>query len=323
MKLSIIIPVYNTAQFLDRCIESIYKDNPLNTADFEVICVNDGSTDKSQEKLDQYAAKYSNFTALVQFNQGQSAARNRAMEIASGDYLYFLDSDDTLNAAALFKALINGIHHDAGLITVDHIKVDEKGNVCNRQDKNVYKDLPELISGAELLYDYSVRGSIWSYIYDRSLIEDRHISFTEGVYHEDEEFIIKYICSDPMVYNSRQIVYYYTQREGSTVNPTTDLKKKKLLNDLLYVGCSISDMIMPDQAEIMQKGLSRKVSQIAIGFLIRLRRTDLEKKEKEALLRKFISSSLYPIKTTNLKLSHKLFSLIANTVISVIYERNI
>lgn len=320
MKLSIIIPVYNTGSYLRKCLDSIYKKNPLTANDFEVIAVNDGSTDDSQAILDDYAHRYANFKTFSQANQGQGAARNRAIEVAGGDYIYFLDSDDYIDSAALLRALKKGSDRKANLIVVDYIKVSEDGSLWYSQDKNVYKNLPEEIKAENLLCDFAVRGAICSYVYDRRFLMDKSSLFTEGIYHEDEEFIVRYIAASPSIYNSKETVYYYTQRSGSTVNPITDEKKEKLLKDLLQVGCSIADMSTHAHVAQVKRGLSRKASQIAIGYLIRLYKTKLPKRKKDELLKNFADSPLYPIKTSTLKLSHKMFAFIANPVIRLLEQ---
>ena len=225
MKLSIIIPVYNTAQFLDRCIESIYKNNSLDVSEFEVICVNDGSTDQSDQILVELANKHHNIRILRQANSGQSAARNRALEVARGDYVYFLDSDDYIDASALGSSLMASLEKNAEMTIVDYVKVDEVGRQITKQDRNSYEKLSREVTGAELLCEYTVRGAVCCYLCRRDRLEVNKLRFTEGIYLEDEEFMIKLLSKCTRIYNSREQVYYYTQRNGSTVNPMSPEKE--------------------------------------------------------------------------------------------------
>lgn len=318
MKLSIIIPVYNTEKFLRKCIESVYEENPMPIENFEVIAVNDGSPDDSHLILNEYEQKYSNFIVVTQENQGLSAARNNALKIAKGDYVYFLDSDDFMDPSALSRALENGLSHQANLIIVDYVKVNEDGDMWDRQDVNVYKDLPPMVVSYDLLNNYSVRAAACSYLYDRSFLESKLILFTIGIYHEDEEFTIRYISSRPTIYYSREIVYYYTQRIGSIVHPTSDKKKIKLLNDLLYVGGAISEMAEQTPDVKIKRGLGKKASQIAIGFFIKLHKAKINKEDKKDLLSQFAGSSLYPIRRTGLKSSQQLFAIFANLLVWIL-----
>ena len=100
MQLSIIVPVYNVADYLAKCLDSLLaQDLPQN--EYEIIVVNDGSTDNSGEIAQQYADKYANITLINQGNQGLSGARNTGIKCAKGDYIQFVDSDDYLEENVL------------------------------------------------------------------------------------------------------------------------------------------------------------------------------------------------------------------------------
>ena len=104
MKLSIIIPVYNAEKYLKKCLESVFQQN-LKLEDFEVICINDGSTDKTQQILEEFQKKYTNIILENQENFGEAISRNKALSLSKGEYITFLDSDDYYDALTLSKAL--------------------------------------------------------------------------------------------------------------------------------------------------------------------------------------------------------------------------
>ena len=93
MKLSIIIPVYYAEQYLKKCLESVFQQN-LKLEDFEVICINDGSIDKTQQILEEFQKKYTNIILESQENFGEAISRNKAIFLSKGEYITFLDSDD-------------------------------------------------------------------------------------------------------------------------------------------------------------------------------------------------------------------------------------
>ena len=312
MKLSIIIPVYNTALFLEKCIESIYENNPLSRTDFEVICVDDGSTDHSNQILGDLASKHHNIYVLSQDNSGQSVARNRALDVARGQYVYFLDSDDYINASALVDSLITSIKMNMELTIVDYVKVDEAGRRITKQDHNPYEKLDRVVTGGELLSEYTVRGAVCSYLCRRDLLEVNKLRFTEGIYLEDEEFMIKLISKCTRIYNSRKQVYYYTQRKGSTVNPTSPEKERALLNSLFHIAKSIQSLSERESDPLVSRGLSKKTAQLSISFILMLKHSSLEKEEKRSFLFHYLSSSVYPIRTKELKLVQRLFGMLAN-----------
>ena len=113
--LSIIIPVYNTGQYLRQCLDSVIIDNSFNG---EIVCVNDGSTDDSQEILMQYAEQYHNIVVLTQKNGGLSNARNSGLSAAKGEYVMFVDSDDMLAPGAVDAIMASVTNEDIFYVDV-------------------------------------------------------------------------------------------------------------------------------------------------------------------------------------------------------------
>ena len=111
-KISVIIPVYNAAEYIKRCIDSILAQNYSN---LEIICINDGSTDKSLSVLQNLAQTNSCIKVISQENSGVPRARNIGIENATGEYISFIDADDTFNGAFALKALRKGIEFNNGL----------------------------------------------------------------------------------------------------------------------------------------------------------------------------------------------------------------
>ena len=125
MKLSIIIPVYNAEQYLKKCLESVFQQN-LKPEDFEVICINDGSTDKTQQILEEFQKKYTNIILVNQENSGEAISRNKALSLSKGEFITFLDSDDYYDALTLSKALqiIASQNLDILYLKMNHISED-------------------------------------------------------------------------------------------------------------------------------------------------------------------------------------------------------
>ena len=102
MFLSIIIPVFNTEKYLQKCLSSVLAQD-ISADEYEIIVVNDGSTDNSQKIIDEFKQSNNNIRTLIQTNSGQSVARNKALDIAKGDYIWFVDSDDYISENCLNK----------------------------------------------------------------------------------------------------------------------------------------------------------------------------------------------------------------------------
>lgn len=183
MKLSILIPAYNVQEELSRCLESILSQ-PVDSAEFEVIIVDDGSTDHTSELLQRYAAQYTNVRAVAQPNAGVSAARNHALQLAQGDFVTYVDADDTLTPGSLVQVMQHLTHarHD---ITVcqSHCNGREHYRWSHIFDED--KDYAPI----ELLRQGYIRGSVCGVLFSRQFVHRCHISFLEGVsLGEDSQF---------------------------------------------------------------------------------------------------------------------------------------
>lgn len=195
MFLTIITPVYNTAKYLSACLDSLL-DQGMRYEDYEIILINDGSTDNSAEILDQYAAKYPNLRVVHKENSGVSATRNIALEMAQGDYIWFIDSDDFIERNVLPKIyqLIQEkkperIHTKMYHMKSDYFTPEEeklyqekklvpgKSLICSalyRRDLVNHSPTrfhPELTSNGDLVFSYELKKSIGGYTNEAQLDE--------------------------------------------------------------------------------------------------------------------------------------------------------
>lgn len=127
LKLSIIIPVYNSEKYLDKCLESVCHQN-LSESDYEIIVINDGSDDRSREIIEKFTVKYPHIVFINQENQGVSAARNAGLALAKGDYITFIDSDDFIYPDSLPKLLNYILRNDLDILYGSMEHIDEMGN---------------------------------------------------------------------------------------------------------------------------------------------------------------------------------------------------
>ena len=125
VQLSIIVPVYNVEKYIHSCFESIYQQG-LNENVFEVIIVNDGTTDRSMEMIADFISQHQNITVINQYNQGLSVARNNGIAQADGEYILMPDPDDLLIKDSLKPLLEIAIESQADLIVADFIKLNNK-----------------------------------------------------------------------------------------------------------------------------------------------------------------------------------------------------
>ena len=176
IKLSIIVPVYKTEKYLRKCLSSIF-DQDVDRSLYEVIIVNDGSPDDSQEIIDDFCATYDNASCLVQENQGLSMARNNGVGVARGEYIWFVDSDDWVEHYSINYILCQ-CQYAPDLISIAKIQgVASKNNGA-----------PYTISGKDILLNGGFEHGAVYYIYKKEFLKLNALKFVAGIYHEDSEF---------------------------------------------------------------------------------------------------------------------------------------
>jgi glycosyltransferase involved in cell wall biosynthesis len=186
MFFSIIIPVYNVELYLKDSLDSVLNQS---FADWEAICVNDGSTDGSASILEEYADKDSRFKIISQSNGGLSAARNTGINAAKGDYILFLDSDDwmELNALEVLSRNING----EDLLCFSGRRFIEETNLYNPSDvlaEKSYETGMDYYNENALLHRDFAFVCVVLRIYNRMFLSKNKLQFKEGIYHEDNLF---------------------------------------------------------------------------------------------------------------------------------------
>ena len=219
-KFSIIVPVYNTEKYLKRCLDSIKSQS---FKDYEVIIVNDGSTDNSSDIISKYSYKVIN-----QENQGLSMARNNGVKDANGEYLIFLDSDDYIEKD-LLKEINKSLSNNPDLVRYQIKEVFD-----NKDDIN-YEETPfdnkDGVEAFKFITNYHFVENAWAYAIKRDFYLKEKFSFKRGTYHEDFGLIPLVIIKSKIVNSINYVGYCYYQRDGSIMNDRDYDKTKKKVDD--------------------------------------------------------------------------------------------
>ena len=202
VKVSVIVPVYNVEEYIVKCLDSLVRQT---LKDIEILVINDGSPDNSQDIIDKYVKKYKNVKSYVKKNGGLSDARNYGLKYAKGEYISFVDSDDYIDDMMMERMYSKAISNDFDMVVCNLDLVDEAGNFIRHVYSNVDSDL----------FNVSVKKSMLS-IYPTAVNKlFKKNLFDNDVWYEDVEFIHRmfpYINSIGVV---NDFLYYYVQREGS------------------------------------------------------------------------------------------------------------
>jgi glycosyltransferase involved in cell wall biosynthesis len=183
---TVIIPVYNSARYLQQCLDSIYAQT---VQEFEVITINDGSTDESAEILSKYAKRHDNLTIINQKNHGQGYARNRALEVAKGKYILFVDADDYIEPRLLEKTVSRAEKDNADVVHYNWQMLQHGGTTPTSFapffgiSKLQGEDCDQFLQKTNYFS--------WDSLYRKTLLDEHSICFGEGYIYEDNEFIVQ------------------------------------------------------------------------------------------------------------------------------------
>lgn len=227
VKYSFIVPVYNTSKYLKKCLDSLVNQT---LKDFEIIVVNDGSTDDSKNIISKYQKKYKNIIVIDQKNEGLSMARNNGVKKASGKYLIFIDSDDYVENN-LLKEIDKKID-DAEVLRYQIITEDENGNDINIYNEKEFDEMKGYDAFKYISKYYFVEPA-WCYVYKTDYYLNNKFNFKKGVYHEDFGLVPYIIYKARKVKSINYPGYHYVQRNGSIMNNSNYSKTVKKAFDML------------------------------------------------------------------------------------------
>ena len=201
-RVSVIIPVYNVENYLRKCLNSLVNQT---LKDIEIIVVNDGTLDNSQEIIDEYVKKYpKKVVSIIQENGGQGAARNTGLLHAKGEYIGYVDSDDYVEENMYEELYKKAKEEDSDIV------------ICGN---NVVKENYEFLSKEDVDKEFLLgKMAVWNKIYKKNIIVDNKIQFRSKVWYEDLDFTMKVYFSSKKISYVDKPLYNYLLREGSTMN---------------------------------------------------------------------------------------------------------
>ena len=264
VKLSIIVPIYNVEQYLRKCVDSLLAQD---YSDYEIVLVDDGSPDACPQICDEYAQKVnsekrienSEFIRVIhRENGGLSAARNSGIEIAQGEYVMFVDSDDYIEPNVLAGLMKQVERDDLDVLRyrLQYVRIRESQESRVKSQEPIYEVYNPYKSDPFIGNDYSQEPTdgvsflnsrmstacyAWTFIVKQSLLVkgegmnglmDEYL-FKEGIYFEDTDWTPRMLCNAKRVASTNTVVYNYLIREGSITNAVNKSKKKKVLEDKL------------------------------------------------------------------------------------------
>ena len=264
---SIILPVYNVSKYLRPCIESILSQTYKN---YEIILVDDGSTDNSPKICDEYVDSNACVHVIHKLNGGQSTARNVGLDIAIGEYIYFMDSDDYLIDEQMLEKIENCItksHND--IVAFKFIKWFESDGHIEECTFNYQLSVPSndyAEVGIQLTNNDAFYNAAWCKVVKRSLLLNNNIKFQIGIVGEDNDWGYQVAYHAKTISLIAEPLYGYRQRAGSVTRNTSS----KPLVDMLWIIDKWDNIIREEPAnrncEVIRQSLSKIYCNTIITF---------------------------------------------------------
>lgn len=302
IKISIIVPVYQVEQYVGRCLESIIHQN-LNEDEYEIIVINDGTKDGSWDIVKSAVNGHNNIRLFEQHNQGLSATRNHGFDLAKGEYIWCIDSDDYIKENCLNEIyqkakgndlLIQTTYIPTGIDTEKRTQFDAKYNLMASEGKDL------LISGFLSPSQF--------YIYRTEWLKKNSIRFCEGLYHEDMEFTPKALFLAHKIAFLTEPVYFFYKRPGS-ITTTFNPKRTK---DVLLLSLKLRAFYLSHKKEKHSDYiLIHACKCIIYGIIISKQLTYTQRNEyiKNIISNKELLSSMHDVKCIKYNIQYLLMRL--------------
>ena len=311
MILSIVIPMYNVEKYIDKCLSSCYCQN-IPQSEYEVVCVNDGSPDKSSEIAKEFSKTHPNLKVIDRVNGGLSAARNTGIDNSKGEYIFFLDSDDWIAENCLEK-IIQQLRDESP----DILAICAANVIGNSFVRRVSHDGKYPMTGIEVMKRGISPCAPFS-ITRRGLLNENKLRFFEGIYHEDSEFTPRLYYYAKKVSFTNDIIYYvYQNPESITRKPNP-----KKVFDVIGVVCprlhEFSKNLTEEEKNIFSNRISSDIN-TALSHSGECSNEQIEKINSLLYQNRFLFRHLKRSSLLKYKIEGYLFSLFPHKSVEIYY----
>lgn len=298
MKLSIIVPIYNAAPYLTVTIESLLSQN-LREDEYEIILIDDGSTDDSWHICKKYAAQYSSIIRIfTKNNEGVSITRNLGLNKARGNYVYFMDADDFLIPSG-FRYLIDTFwdnNIDVLTFSSTTINFDVHGDLDSHNTDIVEGQISFEGRGRDF-YKKQYFTFVWTHFYRRSFLTEHNLLFENVVMIEDTLFNLKVHLANPLIRNVTSNLYRYCTHEGALTKKRDYTSMRRSVEAYTYLLTTIAVQVdfYKDRDEDLANGLRSMILSQFTPFVSRLLSSDYSICEMKDVKETLLDNHVLPI----------------------------
>lgn len=281
--ISLVIPVFNMKQFLPRCMEKLLRQK----GEYEIILIDDGSTDGSGELCDWYALKYSAFVRVVhKRNEGLSSARNAGIDAARGEYVIFPDPDDWVELNFVARLTTLQEQYTPDLLCIGHY-IDFDSYSVSANERQPLRQMNKNQAQKALLIPPSMNGFAWNKLYHMDTIQLHQLRFLDDVgTTEDLDFAYRYLqFCEKIVFSPEDRLYHYYQRNGAATHSGFSRKKMESIRTYEKIIATAIDKEMIRAAE-------EEICNTAVNLVWSFRESHIDDEEIWRQLRQYLGQYL-------------------------------
>lgn len=322
MKLSVLIPMYNAENYISNCIDSLL-DQDLEEEDYEIIIMDDGSTDNSVTIVNEYRALHNNIVLKTETNSGSNTTRNKLFKLAKGDYIYYFDADDYIVSNCLGELLKKAANNEldvVGFETIQTLILDDNKLSHPITSKDII-----LSSGKAFIEDNPhLRYEIWWYFIKRDFMLEHNMSFNTNEYNGDVIFTLEVLLKANKLGHLPVSIHRYVQTQHSVMrNKNVEAVNKRIgyLN-MMIVSTSqlINEIKTEGNSEVLIQNISHRRDVFTFFNIIGMIRNSFSSESMKLQIKAFRDVDAYPIKQFN---HYRYNSLLYRSLVSLVNQEKI
>ena len=300
IRLSIIIPLYNSEKYIKKCLESLLSQD-LKSSEYEIILIDDGSTDGSAFLINNFINDKANIFLYSQKNSGAGAARNKGISLAKGKYIYFIDPDDYL-ASNVLKSIIDcAEENELDILTFLSRKTVQQ-NLTNSFSDIAKTSCSSILNGTDYIAKYKFKNEVWWYVINRKYLLASGINFIEGRWMEDAIFTAELIIKANKMAHLPIDVHRHVTVKDSAMTSREPEHYKKVIYDNANAATAYDKIIETLEytdninKECLQRLKTRQQS-FVFFMMVRMLKSTMKLTEIKKILNEMIQVKAYPLKS--------------------------
>jgi glycosyltransferase involved in cell wall biosynthesis len=261
IKISIIIPFFNVEKHIKKCLNSVISQN-ISTDDYEIILINDGSTDNTLNEINTIIKGIKNIIVYTQINTGLGGARNKGLELANGEYVWFIDSDDYIEKNSLLEMLTLIFENKLDVLAINYNIVDDKGIIISNKQFLNSRLQCKYIDGPTFYFDNYTYSYSCMFIFRRKLFIDNNLRFKERINMQDSEILPKLMYYTYRLSFFNKHVYNYVQHSNSFTNSNNFTVRYNYFKSIIEVRNSLLDFLKIIDNNKLNKSINLKINDL-------------------------------------------------------------